>query len=180
MHYNSEDEEAHVTQSSSSIQSNKKNSTPTHIAKLLPTELIQQNTENSPRIHSNIITSIKSSTSETDKSPPAVDNSIPQVSGHSAEPLINEAFVEEQNYLEDPPLKKYDEGSCLQNYVEGPNMQSFEGPLSTTDLKSQEIPSHVKDPILKTRQNMIVSVPVASKQHIYISIAIGAAAICFS
>ena len=78
MHYNSEDEEAHVTQSSSSIQSNKKNSTPTHIAKLLPTELIQQNTENSPRIHSNIITSIKSSTSETDKSPPVFDNSIPQ------------------------------------------------------------------------------------------------------
>ena len=157
-----------------------KNSTPTHIANLLPTEFSQQNTENSPRIHSNIITSIKSSISETDKSPPIVDNSIPQVSGHSAEPVINEASVEEQNYLEDPPLEKYDEGPCLQNYVEGPNMQSFEGPLSTTDLKSQEIPSHVKDPILKTRQNMIVSVPVASKQHIYISIAIGAAAICFS
>ena len=94
--------------------------------------------------------------------------------------MINEASVEEQNYVEDPPLDKYDEGPCLQNYVEGPNMQSFEGALSTTDLKSQEIPSHVKDPILKTRQNMIVSVPVASKQHIYISIAIGAAAICFS
>ena len=153
MLYDSEDQEAHVNQSSRSIQSNKENSTPTHIANLLPTEFIQQNTENSPRIHSNIITSIKSSISETDKSPPIVDNSIPQVSGHSAEPLINEASVEEQNYLEDPPLEKYDEGPCLQNYVEGPNMQSFEGPLSTTDPKSQELPNHVKVQIWKTIQN---------------------------
>ena len=55
--------------------------------------------------------------------------------------MINEASVEEQNYVEDPPLDKYDEGPCLQNYVEGPNMQSFEGPLTTTDPKSQEIPN---------------------------------------
>ena len=67
--------------------------------------------------------------------------------------MINEASVEEQNYVEDPPLDKYDEGPCLQNYVEGPNMQSFEGPLSTTDPKSQELPNHVKVQIWKTIQN---------------------------
>ena len=75
MRYNSEDEIAHVNESSSYIQSNKESSTPLHIANLLPIESIQQNTENSPRIH---IATFKSSTSETDKSPPVFDNSIPQ------------------------------------------------------------------------------------------------------
>ena len=51
MRYNSEDEIAHVDESSSYIQSNKESSTPLHIANSLPIESIQQNTENSPRIH---------------------------------------------------------------------------------------------------------------------------------
>ena len=51
MRYNSEDEIAHVDESSSYIQSNKERSTPMHIANSLPIESIQQNTENSPRIH---------------------------------------------------------------------------------------------------------------------------------
>ena len=142
MHYDSEDEEAHVNESSGSIHSNEDNPTPSNSANSLPTESIQQNIENLPRI-SNNTTSIKSVISQTDKSLSEDDNSIPQVTGHLSEPLINEASLEEQSHFEGPVTNPvHHEKTC---YVEGP--------LSKNDPKSQEIPNHVEVPAPVTKQN---------------------------